>query len=156
HVLITHSHGRRSPLGAQLAERFGADVLAGAAGLRDGERLFGADWTLEAMATPGHTADHFGFALVEEDSLFCGDLVSGWTPEAVVPPGGDLEQLLASIRRVLDERFERLLPAHGPVVDPVPPFLRDCLEDARVREQRILAAVREQGAASAWGLAARA
>jgi glyoxylase-like metal-dependent hydrolase (beta-lactamase superfamily II) len=69
HVLITHSHGRRSPLGAQLAERFGAEVVSGAAGLRDGERIWGLDWTLEALRTPGHTPDHFAFALAEDVGL---------------------------------------------------------------------------------------
>jgi glyoxylase-like metal-dependent hydrolase (beta-lactamase superfamily II) len=96
HVLITHDHGRRASIGAQLAERFGADVVSGASGLRDGERIYGLDWTLEAIKTPGHTPDHFAFALAEEQTVFCGDLVTGWAPEIVTPPGGDLSALLAS------------------------------------------------------------
>jgi glyoxylase-like metal-dependent hydrolase (beta-lactamase superfamily II) len=154
HVLISHGHGRRSPLGAQLAERFGADVVSGAMGLRDGERVYGLDWTLEALETPGHTPDHFAFALAEEQSVFCGDLVSGWSPDVVTPPGGDLTALLASIERIRREGFRRLLPAHGPPIADVDDFLCDCLADARRREQRIVALVSAHGPASAWQLAA--
>jgi glyoxylase-like metal-dependent hydrolase (beta-lactamase superfamily II) len=153
HVLISHSHGRRSPLGAQLAERFGADVVSGAAGLRDGERIYGRDWTLEAIETPGHTPDHFAFALVEEETVFSGDLVTGWSPEAITPPGGDLSALLGSIRRIQQERFERLAPAHGPVRYDVAGYLHDCLEDAARRERRIAAMVSAYGPTSAWRLA---
>jgi glyoxylase-like metal-dependent hydrolase (beta-lactamase superfamily II) len=154
HVLITHCHGRRSPLAAQLAERFGADVLSGDCGLRDGERLYGVDWTLEAIATPGHTPDHFAFALLEEEGVFCGDLVSGWSPEAVAPPGGDLSALLSSIERIQAERFEWMAPAHGPIVAEVAGFLHECLAETRRRERGILAAVAAQGPLNAWRLAA--
>jgi len=156
HVVISHSHGRRSPLGAQLAERFGADVVSGAMGLRDRECIYGLDWTLEAIATPGHTPDHFAFALAEEDTVFSGDLVSGWAPEVATPPGGDLSALLASIERVLGERFELLLPARGPAVSDVAVFLGECLDEAARSERRIAAMVGADGPTSAWRLAMQA
>ena len=156
HIVISHSHGRRSPLGAQLAERFGADVVSGAMGLRDRELIYGLDWTLEAIATPGHTPDHFAFALAEEDTVFCGDLVSGWTPEVATPPGGDLSALLASIELILSERFELLLPALGPRVSNASAFLHECLHDAARCERRIAAVVDSDGPTSAWRLAKQA
>jgi glyoxylase-like metal-dependent hydrolase (beta-lactamase superfamily II) len=36
-----------------------------------GERI-GGRWTIEAVATPGHTSNHLCFALVEERALFTG------------------------------------------------------------------------------------
>ena len=156
HVVISHSHGRRSPLGAQLAERFGADVVSGAMGLRDRECIYGLDWTLQAIATPGHTPDHFAFGLAEEETVFCGDLVSGWAPEVAAPPGGDLTALLASIERVLGERFELLLPAHGPAVSNACAFLGECLDEVERNERRIAAMVGADGPTSAWRLAMQA
>jgi glyoxylase-like metal-dependent hydrolase (beta-lactamase superfamily II) len=153
HVLITHDHGRRASIGAQLAERFGADVVSGATGLRDGERIYGLDWTLEAIKTPGHTPDHFAFALAEEQTVFCGDLVTGWSPEIVTPPGGDLSALLASLRRIHQDQFEMLAPARGPLVRNAAAFLSDCLVDVARREARVAAMVGEHGPASAWRLA---
>ena len=38
--------------------------------LADGEVLSGGSWTLEAVRTPGHTANHLCFALREETALF--------------------------------------------------------------------------------------
>jgi hydroxyacylglutathione hydrolase len=81
--------------------------------------------------------------------------MSGWAPEVVTPPGGDLPALLASIERIQRERFERLAPAHGPVIHDPAPFLRDCLEDACRRERRIASLVSEHGPTSAWRLATR-
>lgn len=153
HVLITHSHGRRSPLGAQLAERFGADVVSGATGLRDGEHIWGVDWTLQAIETPGHTPDHFAFALAEEETVFCGDLVSGWAPEVFTPPGGDLSALLASIERIRQEQIQLLAPAHGPVVGEVAAFLQNCLEDSDRRERRIVEMLGAHGPTCARRLA---
>jgi glyoxylase-like metal-dependent hydrolase (beta-lactamase superfamily II) len=131
HVALTHGHGRRSPIAAQLAERSGAEILSAERGLADGRRACGPDWTLEAMATPGHTRDHFAFALVEEDALFCGDLVSGRSPQAMAP-GADLAELRRSIETVRRLRFTTLMPAHGPVITEPDAFLQEALagEDA--------------------------
>ena len=60
------------------------------AALRDGERIAGGDWSLEAVHTPGHTSNHLCFALPEERALFCGDHVMGWSTTIVSPPDGDM------------------------------------------------------------------
>jgi glyoxylase-like metal-dependent hydrolase (beta-lactamase superfamily II) len=155
HVLITNSHGRRSPLALELAERTGARVLAAHAGLEDGMLIRGGGFTLEAIATPGHGQGHFGFALKQENALFCGDLVSGWSPGVAMPPGGDLSDHLASLETVRRRGFSALLPAHGPPVTEVGPFLADCLEHSRRRERQVLDTLTEMGPCTAWELAGR-
>jgi glyoxylase-like metal-dependent hydrolase (beta-lactamase superfamily II) len=154
-ILATHTHGRRSPLAIELAERTGAQVLAPHDGLEDGLMIRGGGYTLEALATPGHTRDHFAFALKEENALFCGDLASGWSAGAVMPPGGDLSAHLASLDRVRRRGFSTLLPAHGPAVVRVDAFLAECLDHSSRRERQILAAVADMGPCTAWELAGR-
>ncbi|HRO04252.1 MAG TPA: MBL fold metallo-hydrolase, partial [Terricaulis sp.] len=36
----------------------------------DGDRFTGPGWTIEAVATPGHTSNHTAYALIEENALF--------------------------------------------------------------------------------------
>ena len=43
--------------------------------LADGEVVSGDGWTLEAVTTPGHTANHMAFAFKENNVLFSGDHV---------------------------------------------------------------------------------
>ena len=92
-ILITHTHRDHSPGANRLRAATGARVVGaapfmpqgdGTAGLdsahdrdyspdqilADGERLQGAGFSIEAIATPGHCSNHLCFALIEEDALF--------------------------------------------------------------------------------------
>ena len=98
HVLVTHSHMDHSPLSHPLAEWAGCKVYAGGsviptesevrmeAGddlsfkpdirITDGETFSGPGWTIKAIATPGHTSNHFCFALLEETA--CSLAIISW------------------------------------------------------------------------------
>src|SRR5690606_23104715 len=92
HILVTHTHRDHSPAVARIKAATGAQVLAegphraarplhiGEAerldasadlefkpdlALPDGAVVTGPGWTLEAVATPGHAANHMAFALRE-------------------------------------------------------------------------------------------
>src|SRR5579875_3247823 len=58
--------------------------------LRDGERVSGPGWELEAVHTPGHTSNHLCFAWPEHGILFSGDHVMGWSTSVIAPPDGDM------------------------------------------------------------------
>ena len=45
------------------------------------------------IATPGHTSNHVSYALQEENALFSGDHVMGWSTTVVSPPDGDMGDL---------------------------------------------------------------
>jgi glyoxylase-like metal-dependent hydrolase (beta-lactamase superfamily II) len=150
-ILVTHTHGEPSPLAASLAEWTGARLHTPT----DGDRIYGAGWTLQALATPGHTAGHLAFALLEENLLFAGDSVSGWTTAVAVPPGGDLADQVDTLAKLRRRKFARLLPAHGPEVDAPEAFLAGCLDHCRRDERKILHAIASEGGSSAWQLAAR-
>jgi recombination protein RecT len=143
HIVCTHSHPDHSP-GAALLQ-----ALAQQAGLTvptwglpsgpmarpdsvwqpdrllpDGEQLqVGTDGhthTLQALHTPGHTANHLCLLLVEDALIFSGDhVLNGST--TVVPPGdGNMTDYLESLDRLHDliqhHRVGFLLPAHGHVL----------------------------------------
>jgi glyoxylase-like metal-dependent hydrolase (beta-lactamase superfamily II) len=144
-VLVTHSHRDHAALARAFAKAVGAPVSAArppartthASGveegddetfvpdriLDDGEVIAGDGWTLEVLATPGHASDHLSFALREENALFCGDHVMGWSTTVVAPPDGDMAAYMASLDRVIARRFDRLFPTHGAPIEAPAPFL---------------------------------
>ena len=151
-IFVTHSHGEPSPLATSLAEWTGAALHAAPA---EEDRFYGAGWTLEAVATPGHTPNHLAFALLEENALFAGDCVSGWSTGVAIPPGGDLADQIDSLAKLRRRKFARLLPAHGPEIDAPEAFLAGCIDHCRRDERRILHAIGSDGACTAWQLAGK-
>ncbi len=90
------------------------------------------------MATPGHASNHMAFALIEENALFSGDHVMGWSTTVVSPPDGDMNAYYASLQAVIARDFTTLWPTHGPPVTDVAPFLGAYLAHRRERERQIL------------------
>ena len=89
--------------------------------LESGERIEGDSWTMTAMATPGHASNHLAFALEEENALFCGDHVMGWSTTVVAPPDGNMSDYMRSLDAVIAAGFSTLWPTHGaPVTEPEP------------------------------------
>jgi glyoxylase-like metal-dependent hydrolase (beta-lactamase superfamily II) len=126
-VIPTHHHGDHWPLAPRLAAHFGAPTMGfGPEGdyaperrLADGQILHATELTLEAIHTPGHAPDHLCYLLREEQTLFSGDHVMGWSTSVIAPPGGNLNQFMASLERLRRYHYERMLPAHGlPIEEP--------------------------------------
>jgi glyoxylase-like metal-dependent hydrolase (beta-lactamase superfamily II) len=88
--------------------------------IEDGEVLEADGLRLEAMHTPGHTADHLSFLLSEEAALLVGDHVMGWSTSVIAPPEGDLVRYLRSLERLIAlPGLAILYPAHGsPITEP--------------------------------------
>ncbi len=162
HVLVTHTHRDHSPLARPFAEAVGAPILAArppavpthASGALDededdafdpdtiltgGETIQGDGWTLEAMYTPGHASNHMAFALSEENALFSGDHVMGWSTTVVAPPDGDMADYLRSLDAVIARGFATLWPTHGAPVTSPGPFLLAYRDHRLAREAQILA-----------------
>ena len=159
-IVVTHTHADHSPLAAPLAGATGALTWGRPApasrddafrmdeahdrGFRpdwevaDGERIAGPGWTLEAIATPGHASNHVCYALSEENALFSGDHVMGWSTTVVSPPDGDMGDYYASLEKVAARGFSTLWPTHGPPVTEVAPFLAAYKAHRLARERQIL------------------
>ncbi len=159
-ILCTHTHRDHSPASRPLKAATGAPIVGCAplsladdgpradeafdSGYRpdrvlaDGERLGGAGWTIEAVATPGHTSNHLCLALVEEGALFTGDHVMGWSTSVVAPPDGDMADYMASLDRLLWREDRIYYPAHGPAVEDPHGHVRRLIDHRRMRERQIL------------------
>ena len=159
-ILCTHTHRDHSPASRAVQKATGAPIVGCAAlaldddgpraddafdaayrpdrVLGDGEALSGGDWTLEAVATPGHTSNHLCFALREEGALFSGDHVMGWSTTVVAPPDGDMEAYMASLDRLLAREDAVYYPAHGPAIPRPRQHLRGLVAHRRMREKQIL------------------
>ena len=105
----------------------------------DGEVFLTTDeFSLVAVATPGHTSNHLCVALQEEHALFTGDHIMGWSTTVVSPPDGDMSEYMRSLQKVADRGDAILYPTHGgPITEPVP-FLSAYADHRREREQQIL------------------
>jgi len=140
HILVTHTHSDHSPAARPLAGTTGAPVYAEGphraarpleigeinpldascekdfmpdVKLADGDRIAGAGWTIEALATPGHTANHLVFAIEGAGMLFSGDHVMGWSTSIVAPPDGAMVDYMASLDLLLARDDSLYLSAHG-------------------------------------------
>lgn len=79
--------------------------------LKDKDHITGANWSMQALWTPGHFGNHLCFG--DEKRMFCGDHVMGWATSLVSPPDGDLTQFMASCARLLEHPASIYYPGHG-------------------------------------------
>jgi glyoxylase-like metal-dependent hydrolase (beta-lactamase superfamily II) len=125
--------GEMNPLDSSGDRDFMPDVQ-----LKDGEVVEGDGWTIEAVTTPGHTANHMCFALKERNVLFAGDHVMGWATTIVAPPDGAMSDYMASLDK-LTKRGETLyLPGHGPAIPDALRFVNYYILHRKAREASIL------------------
>jgi len=165
HIFVTHTHRDHSPAVPAIKAATGATVYAegphrpsrplhaGEAprmeaandmdfrpdhAMADGEVVSGDGFAIEAVATPGHTANHMAFALKGTDVLFSGDHVMGWSTTIVAPPDGAMTDYMDSLGK-LTQRGETLyLPGHGGVIREAPRFVAGLILHRKAREASIL------------------
>ncbi|MGB8156001.1 MAG: MBL fold metallo-hydrolase [Pseudolabrys sp.] len=125
--------GEHNPLDASADRDFRPDVA-----LRDGEVVSGDDWAIEAVTTPGHTANHMAYALKGKSTLFAGDHVMGWATSIVAPPDGAMSDYMHSLAKLVRRSETVYLPGHGPVIADAPRFVNYYILHRKAREDSIL------------------
>ena len=165
-IAITHHHSDHSPLAGALKAATGATIYGCAVAGREAEdtgevqmeaghdhdfkpdvslcaggEVSGPGWTLEAIPTPGHTSNHLCYALKEENALFSGDHIMGWSTTVITPPDGDMSDYLASLDKIRARDFATLWPTHGPPIRKVAPFIDAYIAHRRERIDQILLAL---------------
>ncbi len=169
HIAVSHTHRDHSPLARRLKEATGA-ILVGEGphraarplhegetnpfaessdigfapdiALADGERVEGDGWSLIAVATPGHTANHMAFALEGTGMLFSADHVMAWATSIVAPPDGAMADYMVSLDKLLAREDRLYLPGHGgPVTEPAS-FVRALKAHRKMRERAIFERLR--------------
>ena len=165
HIFVTHTHRDHSPAVPKIKAATGAKVFAQGphrlarplhigetrrldasadmdfrpdVALADGEVVSGDGWTLEALTTPGHTANHMAFAFKESDLIFSGDHVMGWSTTIVAPPDGAMSDYMASLHKLAERREPLYLPGHGNPIRNAPRYVQHLIEHRHGREASIL------------------
>jgi glyoxylase-like metal-dependent hydrolase (beta-lactamase superfamily II) len=165
HIIVTHTHRDHSPAAARIKAATGAPTYGegphraarelhldeaprlDAGGdrdfhpdfrLADGNVADGDGWSLEAIATPGHTANHLAFALKGSEIIFSGDHVMAWSTPVVAPPDGSMSHYMASLEKLRHRSETTYFPGHGGAVRDAPRFVEFYIRHRRGRERAIL------------------
>lgn len=165
HIFVTHTHRDHSPAAAKIKAATGAPVLAEGPhrlarplhtgemrrldasadmdfrpdiALGDGETVSAHGWTLQAVATPGHTANHMAFAFKEANLLFAGDHVMAWSTTIVAPPDGAMTDYMASLHKLAHRSEPLYLSGHGAPVRDAPRYVQYLIRHRQAREASIL------------------
>jgi glyoxylase-like metal-dependent hydrolase (beta-lactamase superfamily II) len=165
HIFVTHTHRDHSPAVPKIKAATGATVYAQGPhrparplhigetnrldasadldfrpdiALGDGEVVSGDSWTLEAVTTPGHTANHLAYAFRESDLLFSGDHVMAWSTSIVAPPDGAMSDYMGSLAKLARRSEPIYLPGHGGLVRAAPRFVQKLIGHREGREASIL------------------
>ena len=165
HIVVSHTHKDHSPAARALKAATGApvvgcsphrqarplalgeiNVLEASADLdhtpdrelAEGDAVEGPGWMLEAVATPGHMANHLCFALREEKALFSADHVMAWATSFVGPPDGSMRDYMRSLEKLKGREETVYWPGHGGPVREPQRFVRALIHHRRQREAAIL------------------
>ncbi len=165
HIFVTHTHRDHSPAAPKVKAATGAKVFAQGPhrlarplhigetrrldasadmdfrpdiALADGEVVSGDGWTLEAITTPGHTANHMAFAFKEADLVFAGDHVMAWSTTIVAPPDGAMSDYMASLHKLAARTEPLYLCGHGAPVRDAPRYVQFLIRHRQGREASIL------------------
>jgi glyoxylase-like metal-dependent hydrolase (beta-lactamase superfamily II) len=125
--------GEHNPLDASADRDFVPDVA-----LKDGAVVEGDGWAIEAITTPGHTANHMCYALKGTNILFAGDHVMAWATSIVAPPDGAMSDYMASLNKLAKRSETIYLPGHGPAITDAPRFVSYYILHRKAREASIL------------------
>ena len=138
HIFVTHTHRDHSPAVARIKAATGATVYAegphrpsrprasrrGAAARCQRRFRFPprrahclmARWspatagTVEAVTTPGHTANHMALPCAAPTRMFIGDHVMAWSTTVVAPPDGAMDDYMASLAKLTQRERDDLFP----------------------------------------------
>lgn len=155
YIACTHTHPDHSPAAAVVADATGAELIGRttaddrhqdlsfqpASQIDDDECIAGKDWTLRAIRTPGHVDNHVCYLLEEEGMVFAGDHIMNGSTVVIVPPGGNMADYIASLRRLLDYQVKVVAPGHGELIQDCRGEVEKLVRHRLMREAKVFAAL---------------
>jgi len=116
--------------------------------LNDGDVISAGDFNLQVIWTPGHSPGHVCFYEPERKILFAGDhVLSVITPNISLQPlarNNPLADFVNSLNKVKLLDISLALPAHEQLIEDLPGRINEIIRHHEVRNQEILAAVKEE------------
>ncbi len=162
-IIVTHTHVDHSPAAAVLKARLGRQVeVLGMPSSQQGlsfdgqfkaDRVLGhgdviqsGEFTLKAIHTPGHAANHLCYFLEEEQWLFCGDQLMEGSTVIIAPPDGNMADYIESLEQLLNYPISTIAPAHRNLLTNAHALIRHMISHRVKREEKVVAALRHSGA----------
>lgn len=154
-ILVTHTHPDHSPAARELARATGARLLGNTIendGFQDAsfssehafdhdECLHTDEFTLRALHTPGHVDNHLCYLLEDEGLLFTGDHIMQGSTVVIIPPAGDMQAYIDSLRLLLDYPLQALAPGHGQLITAPREEVDGLIRHRLDREAKVVAAL---------------
>jgi glyoxylase-like metal-dependent hydrolase (beta-lactamase superfamily II) len=151
-ILLTHHHYDHMSGAQILQERTGAPIACHpqtASRLpyevqevwEEGDVLPSGSRAWQVVFTPGHARGHLCLHDPEDGTIIAGDMVAGEGTILLEPEEGDLGDYLVSLSRLASLNPQRLLPAHGPTLEPAIAALETYIAHRLERNRQILQAM---------------
>ena len=152
-IFLTHHHYDHVSGAVALQERTGAPIAAHPMTAErvdfdiqeiwhGGQTLVSGTRSWKMIHTPGHAAGHL--CLHDGPNVIAGDMVAGVGTILLDPSEGDLGDYLKSLGRLAALQPTRLLPAHGPALQPASEVLEGYISHRLMRSQQIVDALDPQ------------
>jgi glyoxylase-like metal-dependent hydrolase (beta-lactamase superfamily II) len=161
-IFATHTHMDHSPATASLLRHRKVEVIGALAS----DRMFqdagfcpdiecchdqvfaGPEYSLRAIATPGHVSNHFCFLEQASGYLMTGDHIMNGSTVVIIPPSGDMAAYINSLKILLDYPLTHLAPGHGDTMDDPKAVVQWLVTHRLQREAKVLTVLRAHGEAS--------
>lgn len=161
-ILVTHTHRDHSPAAHQLAARTGAELLgnvipndglqdesfSGARALAQDDVLRTDEFTIRALLTPGHVSNHICYLIEEDGLLMTGDHIMAGSTVVIVPPHGNMQHYIESLRRMLNYEVQFLAPGHGDLIGNPRGEIEHLIAHRLKREAKVVEALNKLGTVS--------
>ncbi len=153
-ILLTHHHVDHIGFAEGLRQRYGVPLMAHEATasrvdfgidrrLGEGDVLeLGDGVEVQCVWTPGHAPGHLVYVERKGRVAHGGDLVAGEGTILVDPDdSGDMIEYLDSLRRLATLEIDRLVPAHGPVLEDPVGIANHYIAHRLEREAKVVSAI---------------
>lgn len=158
-ILVTHTHRDHSPAAHELAARTGAalwgnviendgyqdETFTDARRLAQDDCLSTDEFTIRALLTPGHVSNHICYLVEDDGLLITGDHIMGGSTVVIVPPAGNMQHYIESLRRMLNYEVNFLAPGHGDLIDSPRGEIEHLIAHRLKREAKVAAALARLG-----------
>jgi glyoxylase-like metal-dependent hydrolase (beta-lactamase superfamily II) len=138
--------------------KYGSRTVVDYIPLKGGEIFEVGDYTLETVATPGHSYGHVCFYERAKKVFFSGDHVLGdITPniQAWSDDQDPLDQYMTSLRKVDELDVELCLPGHRSIIEDFSKRIAELIEHHRVRANEVIDILVKRGGQNGYETASQ-